>query len=38
LLIFGNIAADKQARYEGHLLVAWISTSKISGWSLYDDS
>jgi hypothetical protein len=37
LLIFGNVASNKQARYAGHLLVAWISTSKFSSWSFLDD-
>ncbi len=35
-LIFGNIATNRQPRYAGHVLLAWLFTSKIHGWSPYD--
>jgi hypothetical protein len=38
LLIFGNHANNEQARYAGHLLVTWISTSKFLGLTPCDDS
>jgi hypothetical protein len=37
LLIFGNIATNKEDRYVGHLLLAWVFTSKISCISPSDD-
>jgi hypothetical protein len=36
--IFGNVAVNDQARYASHLLLAWISTSKIPGCHPCDDS
>ena len=30
--IFGNIASTEQSRYAGHLLLAWIFTSKTPRW------
>jgi hypothetical protein len=38
ILIFGNIATDKEDRYVGHLLLIWIFTSKSPCWSPSDDS
>jgi hypothetical protein len=32
MFIFGNVATNKQSRYAGHLILTWISTSKIHGW------
>jgi hypothetical protein len=32
MFIFGNVAANKQSRYAGQLILTWISTSKIHGW------
>jgi hypothetical protein len=31
LFIFGNVAANRQPRYAAHVIIAWISTSKIHG-------
>jgi calcium permeable stress-gated cation channel len=31
LFIFGNVAANRQPRYAAHVIVAWISASKIHG-------
>ncbi len=38
LLIFGNIAPNKQGRYAGHLLLIWTFTSKLPCLSSSDDS
>jgi hypothetical protein len=38
MFIFGNVANTQQARYASHLILTWISTSKIHGWRLCDSS
>jgi hypothetical protein len=38
ILIFGDIAPNKQGRYAGHLMLTWIFTSKIPCWSPSDNS
>ena len=35
IFVFGNIATNRQPRFAAHLILTWISTSKIHGWYLY---
>ena len=37
ILSFGNIDTSEQSRYWGHLILIWISTSKIPCWSSPSD-
>jgi hypothetical protein len=38
MFIFGNVENTEQPRYASHVILAWISTSKIYGWRLCDSS